>query len=100
MMRAERGGSRYSGCLMRTADARARTRFRALSGRRGTTGCRQRVGEGRQGRRRKVLCVQQHPYVRVIGSLAFFFSRVTVGDMSARRYPAGVGGQLRGGGGG
>lgn len=39
-----------------------------------------------------MLCVQQHPYVRVIGSLAFFFSRVTVGDMSARRYPAGGGG--------
>lgn len=37
-----------------------------------------------------MLCVQQHPYVRVIGSLAFFLSffilRVTVGDASARRY--------------
>ena len=38
-------------------------RLHALSRRRGTTGCRQRGG--------KVLCVQQHPYVHVIGSLAF-----------------------------
>lgn len=98
-MRAERGGSRNSGCLMRTADARARTRFRALSGRRGTTGCRQRVGKGRRGRRGKVLCVQQHPYVRVIGSLAFF-SRVTVEDVSARRYPAGWVGEVTRGWGG
>lgn len=37
-------------------------RLHALSSRRGTTGCRQRG---------KVLCVQQHPYVQVIGSLAF-----------------------------
>lgn len=37
-------------------------RLHALSSRRGTAGCRQRG---------KVLCVQQHPYVLVIGSLAF-----------------------------
>lgn len=36
-----------------------------------------------------MLCVQQHPYVRVIGSLAFFFF------LSHRwRYPGGWGGEV------